>query len=115
MAGWGGLLVTALNLVPVGTLDGGHVVYGLFGERARKLFPYMIGALIAFSILPVLLTFSAVPTVLAGHLNGGGYAGAGFREDDLIPGVTPFNPLDVLDLILLYRKEGAFILDTWTL
>jgi hypothetical protein len=25
------------------------------------------------------------------------------------------NPLDVLDIVLLHRKEGAFILDTWTL
>lgn len=57
-AGWGGLLVTALNLVPVGTLDGGHVVHGLFGEKARKIFPVAIGLLIAFSILPVVLTFS---------------------------------------------------------
>jgi membrane-associated protease RseP (regulator of RpoE activity) len=58
LAGWGGLLVTALNLVPVGTLDGGHVAYGLFGERARRIFPAMIGLLIAVSVLPVLLTFS---------------------------------------------------------
>ena len=57
-AGWGGLLVTALNLVPVGTLDGGHVVYGLFGEKARKIFPVAIGLLLAFSVLPVILTFS---------------------------------------------------------
>ena len=33
----------------------------------------------------------------------------------LIPGITPINPLDVLDLILLHRKANAFILDTWTL
>lgn len=57
-AGWGGLLVTTLNLMPLGTLDGGHVAYGLFGDKARKLFPFMIGLLIAFSVLPVVLTLS---------------------------------------------------------
>jgi membrane-associated protease RseP (regulator of RpoE activity) len=57
-AGWAGLLVTALNLVPVGTLDGGHVAYGLFGEKARKFFPIAIGTLIALSFLPVFLTLS---------------------------------------------------------
>ena len=58
LAGWAGLLVTALNLVPVGTLDGGHVAYGLFGEKARRIFPLAIGVLIALSVLPSLLTLS---------------------------------------------------------
>jgi len=58
LAGWGGLLVTALNLVPVGTLDGGHVAYGLFGDKARRIFPIAIGVLIALSVLPTLLTLS---------------------------------------------------------
>jgi uncharacterized repeat protein (TIGR04044 family) len=38
----------------------------------------------------------------------------GFREDDLIPGVIPFNPLDVLDSALTAWRSGAFQINTWT-
>jgi uncharacterized repeat protein (TIGR04044 family) len=38
----------------------------------------------------------------------------GFREDDLIPGVKAFNPLDVLDAALTAWKGGAFQINTWT-
>jgi uncharacterized repeat protein (TIGR04044 family) len=39
----------------------------------------------------------------------------GHGEGALIPGITPINPLDVLDIVLIHRKANAFILDTWTL
>jgi uncharacterized repeat protein (TIGR04044 family) len=39
----------------------------------------------------------------------------GFREDDILPGVRPFNPLDVLDAALTAWREGAFQINTWTM
>ena len=39
----------------------------------------------------------------------------GHGEASLVEGIVPISPLDVLDVVLLHRKAGAFILDTWTL
>ncbi len=50
-AGWVGLLVTALNLLPVGQLDGGHVVYAMLGGRKSRLVFYL--ALVGFAVILV--------------------------------------------------------------
>jgi membrane-associated protease RseP (regulator of RpoE activity) len=50
-SGWIGLLVTCLNLLPVGQLDGGHVAYAVFGSRQRLLGRLMVAALIVLGVL----------------------------------------------------------------
>ncbi len=41
-AAWGTMLVTALNLFPVGQLDGGHVLYAVFGPRVHKVMSIVV-------------------------------------------------------------------------
>jgi membrane-associated protease RseP (regulator of RpoE activity) len=50
-AAWFGLLVTSLNLLPIGQLDGGHVAYALWGSRQR---------IMAFIIVPILVVLGYI-------------------------------------------------------
>jgi membrane-associated protease RseP (regulator of RpoE activity) len=45
------MLATSINLLPVGQLDGGHIVYGLFGARSHRIISYItFGALVGISL-----------------------------------------------------------------
>jgi membrane-associated protease RseP (regulator of RpoE activity) len=49
-AGWVGLLVTALNLFPVGQLDGGHVAYALVGRKRKFVSSTALGAFLVLGV-----------------------------------------------------------------
>lgn len=50
LAAWFGLLVTMLNLLPVGQLDGGHVLRAVLGPRAEKVGPQVASALLLLAL-----------------------------------------------------------------
>jgi membrane-associated protease RseP (regulator of RpoE activity) len=52
-AGWGGMFVTMINLIPVGQLDGGHVAYALFGPRQNRLAQWVHRSMLAFFFVSV--------------------------------------------------------------
>jgi len=49
-AAWVGLLATALNLLPIGQLDGGHIVYAFLGDRTKYLSRALVALLIPMGI-----------------------------------------------------------------
>ena len=83
-AAWAGFLVTALNLFPVGQLDGGRIAYALFGRHHRT-----VGILtVAGLILMGLLTWSPNWFVWAALL----FLLIGFHHGAILDDVTPLSP-----------------------
>jgi membrane-associated protease RseP (regulator of RpoE activity) len=48
--GWFGLLITALNMMPIGQLDGGHISYTMFGKKHKYLAYTFFGLLLFFGL-----------------------------------------------------------------
>jgi Zn-dependent protease len=94
-AAWGGLLVTALNLIPVGMLDGGHLMYVLLGKGVRKLYPFIIVALLLLGLVWYGWWLWAFIIFFVGRL-----------LDNPLDQITPLNPgrraVAILGLVLFF-------------
>ena len=69
-AGWLGLLVTALNLIPVGQLDGGHIARALFGTKVGAVvssLSLMALFLLAIFVWPGLMMWAIIIFFMAGR------------------------------------------------
>lgn len=51
MAGWVGMLITGLNMLPISQLDGGHTIYGIFGRGAHTLARAFIVVAITYVVI----------------------------------------------------------------
>ena len=85
-AGWVGLFVTALNLLPMGQLDGGHISYAIFGRKHTMITKWMMGVLAVFGLLfssPFWIFIAVLIAIL------------GTRHNPPLDDVTPLNPARV--------------------
>ena len=49
-AGWVGCLITSINLLPIGQLDGGHILNALFPQRAKQISRGVLGAVFVYGL-----------------------------------------------------------------
>jgi len=67
-AGWAGLFVTMMNLIPIGQLDGGHIVQAIFGTKtSKKLLPFIICGLVLLGFFWNVWWFWAVLALMLGR------------------------------------------------
>lgn len=52
--GWFGLLITSLNMLPIGQLDGGHISYAMFGDKHKYVAYFFFALLMIFGLIGLL-------------------------------------------------------------
>src|SRR5687768_2509952 len=83
-AGWVGLFVTALNLFPVGQLDGGRIAYALFGRRHRVVGFAVFAATLALGVITMSMNWFVWAALI--------FFLVGFAHGAPLDDVTPLSP-----------------------
>jgi membrane-associated protease RseP (regulator of RpoE activity) len=98
VAAWFGFFVTALNLIPAGQLDGGHIVYALFGARHALISKLAVAALVLIGLVFGSLNWLVWAALIVGVM--------GFRHGPTMDDITPLGggrrALGLLALVLLF-------------
>jgi len=97
-AGWVGLLVTAINMLPIGQLDGGHILYGLFRKRQHILGMIAMGGLVILGFFsPMWWVFGALGLIF-------GIKHPQTLDDTLVPnrGIKIMGIVSIIILILSF-------------
>jgi membrane-associated protease RseP (regulator of RpoE activity) len=63
-AGWVGIFVTALNLIPIGQLDGGHILYTLIGRRAHVVALALLVGAMAYMVITRYFAYGLIVILL---------------------------------------------------
>jgi membrane-associated protease RseP (regulator of RpoE activity) len=97
VAAWFGFYVTALNLIPAGQLDGGHIVYALFGGRHALISKLAVGGLVLIGLAFGSINWLVWAALIVGLM--------GFRHGPTMDDITPLDgrrrALGLFALILL--------------
>ena len=122
-AAWAGFLVTALNLFPVGQLDGGRIAYALFGRHHRAIGKATVGILILCGVAAFVWSLQTgggdVALAVLSSLNWFVWAGliallVGFHHSPPLDDLSPISPgrrvVGVVCLVLLVLMLPPFVI-----